>query len=311
MKIALCIIAALMLLFFAVTFVCFRMAFYSKEKNKKKGFSLPPGPTYDPYKKIMYDWAQEVKAMPYEPVEILSYDGLTLRGKLYECAEGADIELMFPGYRGCAERDLCGGVQRCFALGRSALVVDQRGGGHSDGHIISFGINEHRDCLQWAQYLYERFGKSRRVILTGISMGASTVLNAASQKLPENVVGVIADCGFTEPKVIIKKVIGAMGLPAELLYPLVRIAGMLYGGFDIESVTSIDSIKKCTLPVFIAHGEADDYVPCSMSLENFEVCSAPKKLLTVPGAGHGLAYVVDPDGYIAALREIEAHYRKM
>ena len=308
MIIALCVFIGFLLLLLIGTYVCFRMAFYSPEKNKKKGFSLPPGDAYEPYRQIMHQWAQEVKTLPYEDVQIQSFDGLTLRGKLYEYASGADLELMFPGYRGCAERDLCGGVQRCFALGRSALVVDQRGGGYSDGNVISFGVNEHKDCLSWVEYVTKRFGASRRVILTGISMGASTVMNAAGQQLPDNVVGVIADCGFTEPKAIIKKVIQDMGLPAGLLYPFVRIAGMLYGGFDIEAITSIDAIKNCKIPVFFAHGDADDYVPCSMSQENFDNCCAPKLFLKVKNAGHGLAYVVDPEGYIAALKQIMENY---
>ena len=305
---ALYIFTGLLLLLIIGCFACFYMAFYSKSRKKDQGFSLPPGPVYEPYREIMHGWADEVEKMPHEDVSILSYDGLTLRGKLYEYSPDADIELMFPGYRGSAKRDLCGGVQRCFALGRSALVVDQRGCGTSDGHIITFGVREHRDCLSWVNYLVELYGDSRRIILTGISMGASTVLNAASQELPANVIGVIADCGFTSPKAIIQKVIGQMGLPPKLLYPFVRLSGMLFGGFDIESITSIESVKKAKIPVFIAHGEADDYVPCSMSQENFHACAAPKLFLKVPQAGHGLAYVVDPEGYIEALKQIKEQY---
>ena len=142
LKLALCIIAGLILLVLAGCFVCFYITFYSKTRKKDEGFSLPPGPVYEPYRDIMRHWADEVEKLPHEDVEILSYDGLTLRGKFYEYAPGADIELMFPGYRGSAKRDLCGGVQRCFSCGRSALVVDQRGCGTSDGHIISFGVRE-------------------------------------------------------------------------------------------------------------------------------------------------------------------------
>lgn len=307
-KIALCILIGLLLILLAGCFVCFYIAFYSKTRKKYSGFSLPPGPVYEPYREIMHKWADEVDKIPHEDVEILSYDGLTLRGKLYEYAPDADIELMFPGYRGSAKRDLCGGVQRCFSLGRSALVVDQRGCGTSDGHIISFGVREHRDCLSWVNYLTELYGGSRRIILTGISMGASTVLNAASQELPDHVIGVIADCGFTSPKQIIQKVIKQMGLPPRLLYPFVRLSGMLYGGFDIESITSVESVKNAKIPIFLAHGEGDDYVPCSMSQANFEACTAPKMLLKVPDAGHGLAYVVDPEGYVDALRKMQELY---
>ena len=81
---------------------------------------------------------------------------------------------MFHGYRGSSERDLCGGVQRCFKLGRSALLVDQRAHGRSDGHIISFGVNERKDCLAWVDFMVKHFGPDVKIILTGISMGAST-----------------------------------------------------------------------------------------------------------------------------------------
>lgn len=309
LKIALCIFIGLILVILLGCFVCFYMTFYSKTRKKNPGFSLPPGAAYEPYREAMRKWAEDVEKLPHEDVEILSYDGLTLRGKFYEYAPGADIELMFPGYRGTAKRDLCGGVQRCFSLGRSALVVDQRGSGTSDGHVITFGIREYRDCLSWVEYINQLFDGQRRIILTGISMGASTVMNAASQELPENVIGVIADCGFTSPKVIIKKVIKGMGLP-QLLYPFVRLAGMLYGGFDIESMTSIESVKNAKIPIFFAHGKNDDFVPCSMSQENFDACTAPKMLLKVPGAGHGLAYVVDPEGYVEALKQMQRIYDK-
>ena len=309
MKIALCFFIGLILLVLLGCFICFYMTFYSKTRKKNPGFSLPPGPAYEPYREAMRKWAEDVEKLPHEDVEILSYDGLTLRGKFYEYAPGADIELMFPGYRGTAKRDLCGGVQRCFSLGRSALVVDQRGSGTSDGHVITFGVREYRDCLSWVEYINQIFDGQRRIILTGISMGASTVMNAASQELPENVIGVIADCGFTSPKVIIKKVIKGMGLP-QLLYPFVRLAGILYGGFDIESITSIESVKNAKIPIFFAHGENDDFVPCSMSQENFDACTAPKMLLKVPNAGHGLAYVIDPDGYVEALKQMQRIYDK-
>ena len=87
-----------------------------------------------------------------------------------------------PGYRGLADRDLCGGVQRCFTLGRSALVVDQRACGDSQGRVITFGLRESRDCLDWAWYLHRRFEGQVPIYLTGISMGAATVMMAAGEE---------------------------------------------------------------------------------------------------------------------------------
>ena len=62
-------------------------------------------------------------------------------------------------------------------------------------------------------------------------------------------------------------------------------------------------MKRCKVPVIFFHGENDDYVPCYMSKQNFDACTARKKLVTIPGAGHGLSYPVDPKTYLQELRE--------
>ncbi len=285
---------------------CFRLAFCTTKEKPAEEFPLPQGKVYEPHWEQMRTWMKEVRAMPHEDVSVVSFDGLTLRGKYYEYAPGAPIELMFHGYRGNAERDLCGGIQRCFALGRSALVVEQRGSLGSDGHVISFGVNESRDCHTWLAFMQKRFGPDVKIILTGISMGASTVLMAAAQSLPPNVVGVLADCGFTSAKEIICLVIQGMKLPPKLAYFFVRLGARLFGRFDIEQLPPIQAVGKISVPVIFFHGETDDYVPCSMSIRNFEACAAPKRLVLIPGAGHGLSYLVQPERY---LRELDGFFR--
>lgn len=288
-----------------IAFICFRMAFYADRSvpTDPEEFPIPDGEIYQPFRDTMLKWMQEVRAMPHDDITIRSFDGLTLRGRFYEYAPGAPMELMFHGYRGRADRDLCGGVQRCFALGRSALIVDQRGCGESEGDIITFGVYEHRDCLSWLDYAVKRFGKDQKIILTGISMGAATVTMAAGSPLPDNVIGVLADCGFTSAKDIIKKVIRDMKLPPAIAYPFVKLGARLYGHFDLEAEPSIEALKKCTVPVIFFHGEEDDFVPCNMSWETYDICPTRKKLVTIPGAGHGLSYLVDPDGYLDALAD--------
>ena len=218
---------------------------------------------------------------------------------------------MFHGYRGNAESDLSGGVQRCFKLGRSSFIVDQRCSRKSGGNVITFGINEHRDCLCWIDFMIEHFGPDVKIILTGISMGASTVLMAAGKPLPKNVIGVLADCGYSSPKDIIKKVIRQMGLPASVGYFFVKLGARIYGHFDLEETSPESALKNCTVPVIFFHGEDDAFVPCDMSRINYEACSSKKKIVTVPGAGHGLSYPVAPEKYLASLREFfgeEASY---
>lgn len=288
------------------SYICFRITFYAKRPKEEvtDEMRIPPGPIYEPHREAMLNWMKETRKIPHEEVSITSFDGLTLRGKYYEYEKGAAIELMFPGYRGEAERDLCGGVQRCFSLKRSALVVDQRACGASEGNVITFGINEHRDCLAWVDFMISHFGKDVKIILTGISMGAATVLIASGEKLPENVIGVIADCGFTSAKDIIKKVIRDMKLPPELAYPFVKLGARIFGGFDLEEKSPVEAVKNCTVPVFFAHGDNDAYVPFYMSEENYKACPAKKKFLRIEGAGHGLGYLIAPNDYISTLSGI-------
>ena len=291
-----------------IAWVCYRMAFYAVRQNSAEEFPIPKGTEYEPFRETMIGWMKEVRTLPVENFYIRSFDGLKLHGKYYEYAPGAPIELMFHGYRGSAERDLCGGVQRCFALGRSALIVDQRTSCESEGHVITFGINESRDCRSWVDFMIGHFGPEVKIVLTGISMGASTVLIAAGRELPPNVVGVLADCGYTSARDIIRKTIREMKLPPALSYPFVKLGAKLYGHFDPDETSPIEAVKTCRLPVIFFHGEADSFVPCEMSRCNYEACTAAKKLVTIPGAAHGLSYPVDPDGYLSALADFSKEW---
>ncbi|MBQ1222681.1 MAG: alpha/beta hydrolase, partial [Oscillospiraceae bacterium] len=180
--------------------------------------------------------------------------------------------------------------------------------GKSEGRVISFGANEHLDCLSWVNFMVSHFGSDVRIILCGISMGASTVMLASSLDLPENVVGVLADCGYSSAKEIIHRVIGQIGLPPKVFYPLVRLGSILFGHFDVNKISPLESVSKSKVPIIFFHGESDDFVPPEMSKACFDACSAPKKLVTVPNAGHGLSYLVDPKLYLSSLAEFYPEY---
>ena len=295
-------------------YICYRMAFYAPpRKPRPEGFiDLPPGKVYEPFYGQMTDWVLKARALCPKHFQITSFDGLQLHASCYEYAPGAPMEIMFHGYRGNAERDLPGGVQRSFACGRSALVVDQRCAGRSGGKTITFGIKERRDCLSWVDFARKEFGPDVKIILTGISMGAATVLMAAGEELPENVMGILADCGYSTPKAIIQKVIKDRNLPVRLCWPFVKWGAKLFGGFDPEETSPLDAMKRCQKPVIFFHGEEDSFVPGYMSREVFDACPTRKAIFTVPGADHGLSYPVDMEGYLTALRDFfgpEASYR--
>ena len=131
-------------------------------------------------------------AIPYEALSIRSQDGLRLFGRYYHVRDGAPILIEVHGYHGTALRDFCGGNLLARAAGYNTLVIDQRAHGKSEGKIISLGINEREDCLLWAEYAAGRW-PGVPLILSGVSMGAATVLMASSLPLPESVRGIMAE----------------------------------------------------------------------------------------------------------------------
>ncbi len=292
-----------------VAFICFMRVFYSPKRKPKAPdyYPLPKGDIYKPFHEEIIAGIKAARSMPRERLEIKSHDGLTLVGYYYEYAPKAPIEILFHGYEGDGERDLAVGIERCFKIGRSALIVDQRAHGESEGSVVTFGIKERFDCITWANYLVEKFGNDVKIILTGVSMGAATVMMAAGEALPKNVVSVLADCGYTSPKAIIKKVIREMKLPAGLLYPFVRLGALVFGRFNLEETSPIEAMKKASLPVIFIHGDTDAFVPHDMSRELYEVCASEhKKFVTIKDAGHGIAYPVNKELYLESLLEFEA-----
>ena len=293
---------------FITSYICYLRIFYANRRGKEKEKTKITAPVVDgfaPVRPQIGGWMLEVEAMEGRELELISFDCLRLRGTFYEYKKGAPVEIMFHGYRGNGKRDLSGGVVRAFKQGRSALIVDHRASGRSEGRAVTFGVNESRDCLLWAELVAREIDSDAKVILTGISMGAATVLIAAgSEELPSNVVAVIADCGYTSAKDIIKNTMRDMKLPADMLYPFARLGGKLFGDFDIDSVSPVESMKKCKVPVIFIHGDADSFVPFDMSRRNYEACAAEKKkLVAISGAAHGVAYPTDPEGYLSALSE--------
>ena len=259
----------------------------------------------DPLKGEQYEAVAEhisrvshiMQKYPYEEVGIESFDGKRLFGRYYHVKDGAPVEILFHGYRSHAFRDCSGGHALSRKIGINTLVIDQRGQGSSEGHTITFGILERRDCLSWINYVCGRFGSHVPIILSGLSMGAATVLMSASLDLPDNIACIIADSPYSTPSAIIEKVALDQHYPVAICRPFVHLGALLYGGFRLNSCTAKEAVRHCRVPILLIHGEDDRLVPCSMSLEIAACCASRVQVVTFPRAGHGLCYITDPVRY--------------
>lgn len=288
----------------AASYFCYRLAFSVPKQSREALFEMPDTEQYAPYSAEARQMISDALEIPYREAVVTSYDGLRLFGKCYIASSDAPWLIMLHGYRSGAERDFCGGLKFGIDSGFNVLLVDQRAHGKSEGKCLTFGIKERYDCLTWINYVISQAGGSCKIALYGMSMGAATVLMAAGSGLPKNVACIVADCGYTSPKAIIKKVIREMHYPVFPTYALVRLGGMLFGGFDIEEYSAVQAMEKCDIPVLFIHGDDDRFVPCDMGRENHRHCRAEgKKLLIVPNAGHGMSYMSDKRAYLGTVSE--------
>lgn len=295
----LCILLAVLL---GGSYYAYRVAFFSPQKGRER---IPEykGPKYDPYQEEMARIFGQLNDRPCEFVTIFSQDGLKLSGRYYHTADGAPLDIGFHGYRSSCLTDFSGGAALSFQLGHNVLLVDERAHGKSEGRTIAFGIQERWDVLSWIDYALERFGPETKILLYGVSMGASTVLMASDLELPENVKGIIADCPYSSPKAIIRAVMKKRGLPVKLVWPFVVIGAKVYGGFDIGETDAVRAAKNSKVPILLIHGEDDGFVPCDMSEAVYNANPEIVQRHTFPGADHGISYLVDTPRYAKIVKQ--------
>lgn len=291
------ILSALAALILTVSYIAYWIAFYNPVHRHQETIVIQ----HKQDSACLDEMCRSMAARPFESVQITARDGIHLAGKWYEAGDGP-IYILFHGYRGNGIRDFCAIHGVCMDMGISTLVVDQRAHGLSGGNTMSFGIRERFDCVDWTNYVRERFGVNRRIYLFGVSMGAATVLMASDLSMPGNVSGIIADCPYSAPGAIIRKVISDVRFPPWVCYPFTVLGALIFGHFRVWAGSPIRAVSRTQIPILLIHGSEDKYVPVVMSTEIFDHCAGKRFLEIFPGAGHGGCSVTDPVRYQSILR---------
>jgi len=255
---------------------------------------------YYSYMVLADQWLREHNA---QEVYTTSEDGLRLHGLWIPAEDPKGTILLAHGYRSTKLCDFGMAFPYYHELGMNILVPDQRSHGKSEGRFISFGVKESRDMICWINFHNGQFGPCQ-MILSGMSMGASTVLYLADADLPENVKGIIADCGFTSPKEILASVFKRMvHLPAAPTLWAADLFACIVAGFSIYEKDTRRALACAKRPVFLIHGTGDDFVPYEMTMQAYEACTGEKDILLVEGAEHGVSFVKDQQTYTRMIRD--------
>ena len=226
--------------------------------------------------------------------KITSRDGLKFCAEYIANPENRGIVLMFHGYRSTPHGDFAAVMEFFYSLGFSLFLPSQRSHQYSEGKYICFGAKERYDCVDWANYLRDTFGAGTPLLLDGISMGCATVVASVNLGLPDNVRGVIADCGFTNPGIIIEHCMRQWTKLTKFpVYYTVAAYARIRAGFDFNAFNTTEVLKEAGVPILFVHGTDDDFVPPYMSKQNYEACASEKKLVLVEGATHANSYLVD------------------
>ena len=291
---AVVIIIILLVVFFG-GYIAYRLAFkHIPNKDEDIFATLSRHPEFE---EVRRKYIESMLALPFEEVRIKSRDGLTLYARYYHVKDGAPLEIQFHGYKSISRRDFSASGTECHIAEYNLLLVDQRSHGMSEGRVISFGIKERFDAIDWVNYARARFGENQKMILYGISMGAATVLMAAGEEeLPESVVGIVADCPYSTPIDIIALVAKKLHIPPPVTRIIAPIGARIYGGFSLCETSPKEAVGRARVPILLIHGDADKFVPCYMS-EEIAAQNENIRFIKIEGAGHGFGYLVDTKKY--------------
>ncbi len=297
-----CMIAFILAVFVTVSLViyfkCFGRAYNVFDFSTSEGLKRVG---LERFADVIIPMYKEVEKLPYEDVYINSYDGLRLHARLYINESPLGTVALFHGWRSSGLNDFSCIIPKYIKMGYNVLLVSQRAHGKSDGRYICMGVKEKYDCKMWLEYIAQRFGNDHSIIAEGISMGAATVLMASGLELPSGVRAVISDSGFTCAKDVVMAVARQNKIYPYPIVWLVELWFKLFGGCTMSKESTTEAMKANKLPVLFLHGEGDTFVPCEMTLKNFDAACSDKYILTVPYADHGQSYLYDTEGCINML----------
>lgn len=165
-------------------------------------------------------------------------------------------------------------VQRMLAgYGVASLVFDYSGYGRSTGRIDAMQCE--RDTVAAFSYL-RRFTGTEAISLLGFSLGTGIAAAVTREIQPARLV---LCAGFTS----FRAAAHSLGVP-------VGLGPLIPGLWHAE-----DSLRGCSIPILVVHGERDRLFPVRMASELAACCGAEERV--VPEVGHAEPYVRPKEEY--------------
>lgn len=243
------------------------------------------GTFYEAKADEVLDSIEFLKKQNPKQVKTVALDDTELVGDLYEGGDRG-LVIMFHGYNVAPFLNYAVIGRMFLEEGYSILLTDQRGHGRSGGNQTTMGIREKADVYAWVDMAH-REKLADRIILYGISMGATTIGMAAGE-LSGDVSAMVYDSGYLSPYDEMSKELSKRYLPAFLMMPFIRLTAKLLYQVDIKDSVR-RSLARCDIPTAFVHCQIDPTVPFSQGMKAYDACAAEKIFLESPATGHTVA----------------------
>jgi len=182
-------------------------------------------------------------------------------------------------------------IEQLHDFGFSVLAVDYRGFGRSEKLMPSEDTVYADARVAWQRLATLEPDPARRYIY-GHSLGGAVAIDLAAHLSagdgPVPARGLIVESTFTT----------LADIARALSYDWLPVHWIMTQKFD-----SMTKIAQVRMPVLLAHGDADRYVPARFSHALYDAARAPKRLLLVEGGSHNNSMRLGRAAYRDALHD--------
>jgi len=240
--------------------------------------------------------------LSYQNIEFNSQqDKLKLKGWFISAVNSDKTIIIAHGYRGNrTDTPILSLARDMHSRDYNVLLFDFRGCGESAGDLVTVGQLETQDLLGAIDYVQSRPEVSRKIVLLGFSMGATTALLAGARD--SEVDAVIADAPFADMRSYLDENLSVWtDLPSFPFNDAFFIIVPWLTGLEPDQVSPVKEMASYNgRPVLLIHGTADTKIPLSNS-EQLKKAYPKAQLLIVPGSDHCDSYQDHPALYLKAL----------
>ncbi len=210
------------------------------------------------------------------------------------------IVLLFHGYRS-SKASLLREAKHFYRLGYSAVLIDFRGSGGSEGNITTIGYYEAEDveaAAEWVKFHYPE----QPVILYGVSMGAVAIMRAVAE-LDVSPDKIILQSPYKSLRTAVASRLKRSGIPAWPFSDMLTFWGGMLHGFNAFDLSATDYAENIAVPVLLIHGKLDDRVSWDDTESIYESLRGEKELVQFEHTGHESVLNNDEDAWVFAVEE--------